>query len=280
MNFGNIKIYLLIIFVGEKTVKKDRIYIIFRTIINITFACKENYEKKIIRILEGFDSKPEVLISKRICINVENRKISIKENANIIVFENVLETDIYPILYSVIYDLAREEEGVGIHSAAVEKEGKVILIFGDYGIGKSTLALSFAQKGWNIISTDQTVIKRVGNQLQIVKGSKYMKYNESDSFYENDNYLSSTISMLIGVKGLSEKGKVSILKNERCILRVLWEHCIWPWNTLICGYSMINNYKKAKQIELIKKTLNNIEVPLLFVRGDADEVRDNIISIE
>ncbi len=260
--------------------KRERILTIFKTKVYLSFCCSEEYEKKTLMILNNFICGNDIIVKKSMYITMDNRTIEIKMEDNCFEFEDFLETDIYPIFYSVVYELAREDGGIGIHSVAVEKEGKVILIYGDFGVGKSTLALSFAERGWDIISTDQTVIKKINNQLQIEAGSKYMKYNGEYMLFKGLSHKSSTIHMIIGIKGLARNGKVDICKNNRSLSRVLWQHCVWPWNTLICGYSLTNDFRKKGNLESVKSVLNNVKIPLYYVRGDVDGVRDALIALD
>ena len=232
-----------------------------------------------IDIFNSFQGATECFQEKKIYISMDKEKIEVKFMDSYTTFYNYLGTDIYPIMYSIIYELAREAGGLGIHSVAVEKNDRVILIIGDYGVGKSTLALSFEEKGWNIISTDQTIIKICDNQLQFMAGSKYMKYNDTFLYYNGKKNSSNKIYMMVGIKGLAKNGNVNICQNTRSLLRVLWEHCVWPWNTLICGYNIINDFKKNENMESIKKIICNVNTPLYYVRGDSDGVRDTLIEL-
>ena len=260
-------------------VNSESILLVLGSRIHLTFECSEEYKKKVRDIFENFQQNDDFHYENDTYIYMNQEKIEVQLNNTRKTFSGYLKTDIYPIMYSIVYELARSNGGVGVHSVAVEKKNKVILIFGDYGVGKSTLALSFEKMGWNIISTDQTIIKKKSNQLQIISGSKYMKYKDKCLYYKGVSQRENRINMIVGIKGLANNGEVNVFHNTRSISRVLWDHCVWPWNTLICGYSMINDFKKNENMEAIKKVLSDVNTPLYYVRGDSDGVRDMLIEL-
>ncbi len=263
----------------ERVNNVKRIITVFGTRVHLALECAEENKQKVIDIFMNFNEDIEDFQDKNIYIFMDKEKIEIKSADNYKSFYDYLGTDIYPIMYSIVYELARAEGGLGVHSVAVEKNGRVILIFGDYGVGKSTLALSFEEKGWEIISTDQTIIKKCDNKLQVMAGSKYMKYNDKCLIYNGKNNCAREIYMMVGIKGLAQNGAIDVSRNTRNLLRVLWEYCVWPWNTLICGFNSINDLKKDENMESVKKILCNINIPLYYVRGDSDGVRDMLIEL-
>ena len=52
-----------------------------------------------------------------------------------------------------------------IHASTVALEGRAVLICGPSGSGKSDLALRLLDRGFTLVSDDQTIVKREGDRL-------------------------------------------------------------------------------------------------------------------
>lgn len=52
-----------------------------------------------------------------------------------------------------------------IHASTVAIDGRAVLIMGPSGSGKSDLALRLLDRGFTLVSDDQTIVKRQGEQL-------------------------------------------------------------------------------------------------------------------
>lgn len=52
-----------------------------------------------------------------------------------------------------------------LHASAIAKEGRAVLITGPSGSGKSDLSLRLLDRGFTLVSDDQTIIRKDGSRL-------------------------------------------------------------------------------------------------------------------
>jgi hypothetical protein len=64
------------------------------------------------------------------------------------------------------------------HGAALERNGRAILLLGEKGAGKSTAAAMLLQSGWSLVSDDLVRLKQDGNQWMVPTGFRHLKISQ------------------------------------------------------------------------------------------------------
>ena len=59
-----------------------------------------------------------------------------------------------------------------MHASTVASGGRAVLISGPSGSGKSDLALRMIDRGFALVSDDQTIVRRQGDRLKELKGAR------------------------------------------------------------------------------------------------------------
>ena len=85
----------------------------------------------------------------------------------------------YYLLESTMWVLVQSLYLTPLHAALVQLEGRGVLLCGDAGAGKSSLAFSCARSGWTFLSDDSSYLVRNRND-RLVLGSPYqMRFREA-----------------------------------------------------------------------------------------------------
>ena len=66
---------------------------------------------------------------------------------------------------ATIKDAASRLSAETVHASTVAADGRAVLITGPSGSGKSDLALRLLDRGFTLVSDDQTIVRRDGDRL-------------------------------------------------------------------------------------------------------------------
>ena len=69
----------------------------------------------------------------------------------------------------LVEEALRRSDAIAIHSAAVGKDGRAIVVVGESGAGKTTLSLQLASDGWGYLTDDVVVLDPRGRLLPFPK---------------------------------------------------------------------------------------------------------------
>ena len=118
------------------------------------------------------------------------------------------------------------------------------------------------------------MIKKIKNaKITIDSHYKSMDYQTFHNIYKgklpNEAYH-------VTMKGVQlTEGIDYIVKYKNNAYRDLWDSFYWPWNTLICDYSCMNNYYSNENCTYIIRKIKEIELKDIYtIRGDARAIAE------
>lgn len=85
----------------------------------------------------------------------------------------------YYFLEGMCWDLLESLYLTSIHAACVQLEGSGVLLCGDSGAGKSSLAFACARNGWRFLSDDSTSLVRKCSQPVVVGNPYQIRFRDS-----------------------------------------------------------------------------------------------------
>jgi hypothetical protein len=89
------------------------------------------------------------------------------------------ETFRYQFLEAMTYSLLAVRHLVDIHAAFVERNGKGVLLAGESGAGKSSLAYACAREGWIYLADDAVSVFRGGDSLRAIGAPGHFRFRGS-----------------------------------------------------------------------------------------------------
>lgn len=184
----------------------------------------------------------------------------------------IIKTDIYVVINNVISLIINDENNIYIHSVVISNSKHGILIVGNFGQGKTTLANEFLKYGYKINSTDQTWLKIENYELRLVLGSRFYFEDKKIKFIEEmDSKEKVKINKIIRIVGLCDNGIPLIEEQTKGIYKIkqISDYCNWTNITPIFTDD-IDLYDVRKYT---KNFLSKIfEITFYNVRGDKQEI--------
>ena len=85
----------------------------------------------------------------------------------------------YHFLEGMVLTMLAARRVLPLHAACVERDGKGVLLCGNSGAGKSSLAFACARAGWNFVSDDASYLVRGGSGRVVVGNSQRLRLRPS-----------------------------------------------------------------------------------------------------
>ncbi len=234
--------------------------------------CNE-YDEYIFKRFSQFEIVTNKEINNYLRFNETSVEININGDYKILK-NRIVKTDIYPIINNVIAYIINDKSNMFVHSLVVSKGNNGILIIGEFGQGKSTLAKEFVNNGYEINSTDQTWLKFKENDLYQELGSSFDIENGKIKTLETKQYKKEIkINKIIRIVGLCNEGKtqIDINNNKYYIVKNIAPFCYWsymmPLFTDDVELYNTNTFVKSFLSKIDESKILNFEV-----RGDKREI--------
>jgi hypothetical protein len=87
----------------------------------------------------------------------------------------------YHFLEAMVYNLLATMHTVPIHAACVALDGRGVLLAGDSGAGKSSLAYACARSGWVFVSDDASSLLRSGHDRRVIGNPGVFRFRDNAS---------------------------------------------------------------------------------------------------
>lgn len=203
--------------------------------------------------------------------NLNDVQINVNGNKKILK-SRVVKTDIYTIINNVISLIINDENNIYMHSVVVSNSNHGILILGNFGQGKTTLANEFLKCGYKINSTDQTWLVRKSAQIYQVLGSRFYCENKEIKFLDKSNSKERVkIDKIIRIVGLCDNGDISIKEQDNLYHKIkqVSDYCNWTNITPIFTDD-ITLYDVGKYTKNFLLQMQDVQ--FFNIRGNKEEI--------
>lgn len=226
--------------------------------------------------LSQFEQKNEIKTDNYLKFNANDVQIKINGKEKILK-SKIIKTDIYTIINNIISYIINDENNIYMHSVVVSNSKQGILIVGDFGQGKTTLANEFIKYGYKINSSDQTWLEIKNFQLNQALGSRFYCENNNIKFLNKTDIKQKVkIDKIIRIVGLCDNGTISINEQDNFYYKIkqMSDYCNWTnitpiFTDNVCLYDI----QKFTKTFLLK--ISNIK--LYNIRGSKCEIIKKLI---
>lgn len=214
------------------------------------------------------------ITSKELSFKLNDKQIykySIKVNPN----------DLFSIINNAISYLCDTDYKIYIHSCVVSNGKDGCLVLGDFGSGKTTLALECKKNGMEINSADQTFLELNNDRIIMTKGSKNLVFqNQSELLSDKETNKHIDIKAIMFCVGLCYNGNVScdVITQERYFVKKMFDRSSFHFKFPLITNNELLPSKYKENIKFIKKIAKNKNIDIFTVRGDPNIISKMIIK--
>lgn len=243
---------------------------------NLLVICEVlEYDNIIMKRLSMFKKTNDININNYIHIYEDKTCYSLK-NKKYVVNGKLKHTDLYQLINNIISNIINDSNNLYLHSSVVEKNGNGMLILGDFNSGKTTLSICLQERGYQILSADQTWIENNNNKIVMKLGSKYMEYNSAYEILDSNSDLCSIKCIVLLSNSIGKENNFYIENNKYRNIKNITKYATWSTsNVLMTGYFELH----LNKVE-IQKFVEKINIPVICVWGDISGIIKTLEEIE
>lgn len=212
---------------------------------------------------------------------ITNNKLSFERKGKILYEYNICPNkhDLFAIINNAISQLYDSNDRIYIHSSVVSNGKDGCLILGDFGSGKSSLALECEKIGLEINSADQTFLKFNKDKLFMECGSKSLIFKEQKrTLSDKEIYKKINITFILFCVGVCYNGYVQVdnFSNKRYFIKKMFDRASFHFKfPLITNNEYLPSLYK-ENIQFISKIAQSEAINKFTVRGDPKSIAEEI----
>ncbi len=243
---------------------------------NLLVVCEVlEYDDIIMKRLSMFQQINDKNINNYIYI-YENKTCYSLKNKKHVINGKLKHTDLYQLINNIISNIINDSDNLYLHSSVVAKNNNGMLILGDFNSGKTTLSISLRERGYQILSADQTWIENNNNKIVMKLGSKYMEHNFTYEILDSNNDLCPIKCIILLSNSIGKENDFYIEKNRYRNIKNITKYATWSTsNVLMTDYFELH-LDKVK----IQKFVEKINTPIICVWGDISSIIKILEGIE
>lgn len=255
------------------------IYLVEGKYLNIVFDIE--YQDLILNRMISFQNCKSNKIDAILKITKDELSFKMYDKQIYKYLDKIDKNDLFVVINNAISYLCDTDYKIYIHSCVVSDGKNGCLILGDFGSGKTTLALECKKNGMEINSADQTFLELDNNKIIMIKGSKNLVFqNQNELLSDKETNKRINIKKIIFCIGLCYNGDVSFNKitQERYFIKKMFDRSSFHFKFPLITNNEFLPSRYKENINFIKNIAKNNNVSIFTVRGDPNNISKFILK--